>query len=67
MPTPVIDHVLDTNGAGDNFAGAFLYALSQGHEPAMCGKLASAVAGAVISQFGARLAAKDYQRIYQNL
>ncbi|MGL5252637.1 MAG: adenosine kinase [Moraxella sp.] len=67
VPTPVIDHVLDTNGAGDNFAGAFLYALSQGHEPAMCGKLASAVAGAVISQFGARLAAKDYQRIYQNL
>ncbi|MBP0556359.1 hypothetical protein J8J23_21325, partial [Mycobacterium tuberculosis] len=26
-----VDQVLDTNGAGDNFAGSFLYALSHGH------------------------------------
>ena len=33
-----VDQVLDTNGAGDNFAGSFLYALSHVHALADCGK-----------------------------
>ena len=46
---------IDTNGAGDMFAGAFLYAATQGHSPAYAAWLANQAAGAVVSQFGNRL------------
>jgi len=44
---------VDTTGAGDAYAGAFLYGLSQGFAPATCGRLASAVAAQTVSQIGA--------------
>jgi sugar/nucleoside kinase (ribokinase family) len=46
---------VDSNGAGDMYAGAFLYAVSQGHTCASAGKLASMSASKVVSQFGPRL------------
>ena len=49
--------------ASINFAGAFLYALSQGHTLAQCGKFASHVASQVVQQFGARLEPLQYQAI----
>ncbi|MDI4481807.1 adenosine kinase [Moraxella lacunata] len=52
--------VVDTNGAGDNFAGAFLYALAQGADYGACVALAGAVASRVVSQFGARLPKAEY-------
>ncbi|MFL5784946.1 MAG: adenosine kinase [Bacteriovoracaceae bacterium] len=52
-PYPV--KAIDSNGAGDMYAGAFLYALSQGHTFASAGKLASMAASKVVSQFGPRL------------
>lgn len=55
--------VVDTNGAGDNFAGAFLYGLSQSYTLAECGKLASLVAKEVVANFGARLPKESYQAI----
>ena len=61
-----VDQVLDTNGAGDNFAGSFLYALSHGHALADCGKLASSVASQIIQQFGPRLKPAQYQAILQS-
>lgn len=61
-PVPSAE-VVDTNGAGDNFAGAFLYALSQGLDDATCAKLASFVASRVVAQFGARLDKADYATI----
>lgn len=63
IETPTIGVVTDTNGAGDNFAGGFLYALSQGHDLATCGRLATAVASQVIQQYGARLPIEGYQAI----
>lgn len=60
--TPV-SQVIDTNGAGDNYAGAFLYGLSQGLELPVCGKLAAEVAAAIVSQFGPRLSVAEYQAI----
>lgn len=44
---------VDTTGAGDAYAGAFLYGLSQGFSPARCGRLASAVASRAVAQIGA--------------
>ncbi|MBZ2189443.1 adenosine kinase [Alcanivorax sp. JB21] len=46
---------VDTNGAGDMFAGAFLYGITQGHDFATAGRLASHAAAQVVSDFGPRL------------
>lgn len=52
---------VDTNGAGDMFAGAFLYAITQGHDFAAAGRLASLASSNVVSQFGPRLAADQHE------
>lgn len=54
---------VDSNGAGDNFAGAFLYAITQGHDFSTAGRLASATAAQVVSQFGPRLEAEQYKAL----
>ncbi|HEY9008642.1 adenosine kinase [Ohtaekwangia sp.] len=46
---------IDTNGAGDMFAGAFLYAITHGHSYADAGKLASLASSRVVAQWGPRL------------
>lgn len=46
---------IDTNGAGDMFAGAFLYAITHGHSHAQAALLANQCAGRVVSQVGNRL------------
>lgn len=63
VPSVMVDNVLDTNGAGDNYAGAFLYAHTQGCNLSECGTLAATVAGRIITQFGPRLNTSDYQAI----
>jgi len=46
---------VDTNGAGDMYAGAFLYAVTHGHSTAQAAWLANQCAGKVVSQVGNRL------------
>ncbi len=46
---------IDTNGAGDMFAGAFLYAITRGYSPAQAANLGNHAAAAVVSQHGNRL------------
>jgi sugar/nucleoside kinase (ribokinase family) len=46
---------LDTNGAGDMFAGAFMYAVTHGHSHAQAAWLANQAAAQVVSQYGNRL------------
>ena len=46
---------IDTNGAGDMFAGAFMYGLTQGMSDRDAGMLASESAARIVSTFGARL------------
>jgi sugar/nucleoside kinase (ribokinase family) len=46
---------LDTNGAGDMFAGAFLYAVTHGHSHAQAAWLANQAAARVVGQYGNRL------------
>jgi sugar/nucleoside kinase (ribokinase family) len=46
---------IDTNGAGDMFAGAFLFGITHHHSYADSGKLASLAASRVVSKFGPRL------------
>lgn len=54
---------IDSNGAGDMYAGAFLYAITHGHTHASSGKLASLAASKVVSQFGPRLKWHETQDI----
>lgn len=56
---------IDTLGAGDAFAGAFLYGLSKGYTLQNCGNLAAATASQVVSQYGPRLSVEQYQAILQ--
>lgn len=58
-------NAIDTLGAGDAFAGAYLYGMSKGFDLAACGKLAAATASKVVSQYGPRLTVADYQAILQ--
>jgi sugar/nucleoside kinase (ribokinase family) len=51
--TPV--KAVDTNGAGDMFAGAFLHAVTQGYSNIQAAGLANQAAAAVVSQHGNRL------------
>jgi len=49
-----VDRVVDTTGAGDQYAAGFLHGLTRGHDLATCGRLGSLAAAEVISHFGAR-------------
>jgi sugar/nucleoside kinase (ribokinase family) len=49
-----VEKVVDTTGAGDQFAAAFLYGLTHGKSLADCGKLGCLAAAEVISHYGAR-------------
>ena len=56
---------VDTNGAGDMFAGAFLYAINTGHDYAWAAKFANAASARVVSQFGPRIEAVEYAHLKQ--
>ncbi len=49
---------IDTNGAGDMFAAAFLYAVTAGHDFSSAGKLACRSAAELVTRFGPRLPAE---------
>ncbi len=60
-PHPVT--AVDTNGAGDMFAGAFIYGITQGFPHAQAGDFACAAASAVVGQFGPRLHHEQHRGI----
>jgi len=64
---PCETNAIDTNGAGDMFAGAFLYALTQGHTHEQAGNLASLAASKVVSQFGPRLKPEEHKIILDSV
>lgn len=64
-PFPV--KAIDTNGAGDMFAGAFLYGITRGLDFPTAGRLASLSAATVVADFGPRLNRTQQQLILQQL
>jgi sugar/nucleoside kinase (ribokinase family) len=58
-------NAVDTNGAGDMFAGAFLHAINLGHNYAWAAKFANAASARVVSQFGPRIEAVVYEHLKQ--
>ena len=56
---------IDTNGAGDMFAGAFLYAITSGRSYGWAASLANDCAAKVVARFGPRLDHDDFTSIKQ--
>jgi sugar/nucleoside kinase (ribokinase family) len=59
VPTQAVD----TNGAGDMFAGAFIYGVTHGMNEAQAAALANQAAATVVAQYGNRLTAERLQSI----
>ncbi len=62
VPSIPVD-AFDTNGAGDMFAGALLYAFTAGYDLRWSVKLANESAARVVCKFGPRLDARDFMFI----
>jgi len=60
-PHPVT--AIDTNGAGDMFAGAYLYGMTNGLDALAAGQLASRAAAELVCHFGPRLPLADHHRL----
>jgi sugar/nucleoside kinase (ribokinase family) len=56
---------VDTTGAGDAYAGGFLYGLARGWDLEACGHLASAVAGLTVAQVGGVV--RDHEMLAKTL
>jgi sugar/nucleoside kinase (ribokinase family) len=54
IPVYQVDAVIDTTGAGDQYAAGVMYGLSQGLHVETCGRLGAAAAAEVITHFGPR-------------
>ena len=58
---------VDTNGAGDMFAGAFMHAMLRGKELRECGSFANLAASKIVQTFGPRLKKEEYLNLSKNL
>lgn len=54
IPAAPITALVDTTGAGDQFAAGFLYGLTHGYDLQQCGQLGALAAAEVISHMGPR-------------
>tara|TARA_B110000967_G_scaffold65312_1_gene67397 strand:+ start:8094 stop:9098 length:1005 start_codon:yes stop_codon:yes gene_type:complete len=61
----VVASAVDTNGAGDMFAGSFLYALGIGKSFSWAAEFANAASSRVVSQFGPRIKVIEYVSLKQ--
>jgi sugar/nucleoside kinase (ribokinase family) len=58
---------VDTNGAGDMFAGSFMHAFLQGHDVEVCAKFSNYASSKVVETFGPRLSSDGYAEVLNKL
>jgi sugar/nucleoside kinase (ribokinase family) len=58
---------IDTNGAGDMFAGSFMHAYLEGHDIQTCAKFSNYASSRVVETFGPRLDARGYSEVLNKL
>ena len=64
---PFPTKAIDTNGAGDMFAGAFLYGITHGKDFAQAGRMASLASSRVVAQRGPRLTPEQAKTVMADL
>lgn len=64
-PVPVT--AIDTVGAGDMFAGAFLYGLTRNWNHARAGRLASAASARLVTSLGPRISREESQAVLKQV
>jgi sugar/nucleoside kinase (ribokinase family) len=62
---PVATQAVDTVGAGDMFAGAYLYGITHGMTHPQAGALAAAAAAKVVASLGPRLRAEETRAVLE--
>ena len=60
---PIKVEAIDTLGAGDSFAGAFLYGITHGMNFVDAGRLASMTSSKIVTQYGPRLSKEDINNL----
>jgi sugar/nucleoside kinase (ribokinase family) len=60
---PVRVEAVDTVGAGDMFAGAFLYGLTRGWDHRRSGDLAAAASAKLVTSLGPRISAEETREV----
>jgi len=58
---------VDTNGAGDMFAGSFMHAYLNGHDIAACAEFSNYASSRVVQTFGPRLTPEGYEEVSNKL
>ncbi len=58
---------VDTTGAGDLYAGGFIYGLTKGLSLEQCGKIGAVMGGNVIETIGAKMDEKAWERIKKEI
>ena len=58
---------VDTNGAGDMFAGSFMHAFLQGHDVEACARFSNYASSKVVETFGPRLSSDGYAQVLNKL
>jgi sugar/nucleoside kinase (ribokinase family) len=64
-PVPV--RAIDTVGAGDMFAGAYLYGLTQGWTHARAGRLAAAASAKLVTSLGPRISREESRAVMKQV
>lgn len=64
---PFPTRAVDTNGAGDMFAGAFLYGITHGKDFTTAGKIASLASSRVVARRGPRLTPEEAKAVLADL
>ena len=65
---PAVDiKPIDTNGAGDMFAGSFMHAYLNGHNLQECSSFANFASSLVVTNFGPRIPKESYAKILNKL
>ena len=65
--SPNMVKAVDTTGAGDLFAGSFLYGITNGMSFEQAGKLASLASSRVVSKFGPRLNKDEHNTLLKQI
>ena len=58
---------IDTTGAGDIYASGFLYALAEGYDLEVGGKIGSLLAGNVVEVMGAKIPEATWEKLYPEI